>query len=260
MQQNGVAERLNRLLMEAYRSMLQQAGLPETFWGEAVNPAVPLRNLTSAKSNMGKTPIEVLTGKVQFVGNLSCFSSEVWIFASKRKKLDANSRRGILLKSLHHRNYRVWDIQSRRVCHVRHTRINESVFPAREWHVKEQMNENLNHWIDSMETYDAYENMLRMSRLILKMILARNAVLAMCPHQVPASPQQRQWPIIQDNAAVTPISRMQKGVTTSALEPCQIDTLPRRIRSSPRIVITSNHQRSSRKHVRGWTAQIGWAL
>ncbi|GKB10906.1 retrovirus-related pol polyprotein from transposon TNT 1-94 [Tanacetum coccineum] len=38
-QQNGVAERMNRTLIEAARSMLADSHLPTTFWAEAVNTA-----------------------------------------------------------------------------------------------------------------------------------------------------------------------------------------------------------------------------
>ena len=38
-QQNGVAERLNRTIGEAARSMLLQAGLSKSFWAEAVATA-----------------------------------------------------------------------------------------------------------------------------------------------------------------------------------------------------------------------------
>ena len=38
-QQNGVAERKNRTLCEAARSMLNHAGLPTSYWAEAVSTA-----------------------------------------------------------------------------------------------------------------------------------------------------------------------------------------------------------------------------
>ncbi|GKF19967.1 putative ribonuclease H-like domain-containing protein, partial [Tanacetum coccineum] len=38
-QQNGVAERINRTLIEAARTMLVDSHLPTTFWAEAVNTA-----------------------------------------------------------------------------------------------------------------------------------------------------------------------------------------------------------------------------
>ena len=59
-QQNGVAERLNRTLMDMARSTLEQAGLPPAFWAEAVYTASYLRNMVPG-SRRGKTPIEILT-------------------------------------------------------------------------------------------------------------------------------------------------------------------------------------------------------
>lgn len=43
-EQNGVAERLNRTLIEMVRSMLIDANLPHTFWAEALCTAVYLKN------------------------------------------------------------------------------------------------------------------------------------------------------------------------------------------------------------------------
>nr|GFC39212.1 putative ribonuclease H-like domain-containing protein [Tanacetum cinerariifolium] len=46
-QQNGVAERRNRTLIEAARTMLADAKLPVTFWAEAVNTACYVQNKTT---------------------------------------------------------------------------------------------------------------------------------------------------------------------------------------------------------------------
>ena len=45
-QQNGVAERINRTLMESACSMMTRAGLPEKYWAEAVECAAYIRNHT----------------------------------------------------------------------------------------------------------------------------------------------------------------------------------------------------------------------
>ena len=43
-QQNGLAERLNRTLIEKARAMLQAAELAEKYWGEAVMTAIYLKS------------------------------------------------------------------------------------------------------------------------------------------------------------------------------------------------------------------------
>lgn len=42
--QNGVAERLNRTLLELFRCMLSGKGLPKYFWAEAISTAVQVKN------------------------------------------------------------------------------------------------------------------------------------------------------------------------------------------------------------------------
>lgn len=44
-QQNGVAERANRMIMEKVRCMLQDAGLDKQYWAEAVNTAVYIKTM-----------------------------------------------------------------------------------------------------------------------------------------------------------------------------------------------------------------------
>ena len=46
-EQNGVAERLNRTIMESASSMIYHAGLPLDFWAEACNTAVHVHKKNS---------------------------------------------------------------------------------------------------------------------------------------------------------------------------------------------------------------------
>ena len=55
-QQNGVAERKNRTLVECTRSMRQGKGLSNGFWAEAINTAVYLKNRSPSKCLSFKTP------------------------------------------------------------------------------------------------------------------------------------------------------------------------------------------------------------
>ena len=57
-QQNGVAERMNRTLIESIRSMLADSKLPKCFWAEALSTATYLRNHCPTNAVEGKTPYE----------------------------------------------------------------------------------------------------------------------------------------------------------------------------------------------------------
>ena len=61
-QQNGVAERRNRTLMDMVRSMLANSGLPLFLWTEALKAAVHILNRVPSKF-VPKTPYELWTGR-----------------------------------------------------------------------------------------------------------------------------------------------------------------------------------------------------
>ncbi|GKB19139.1 putative ribonuclease H-like domain-containing protein [Tanacetum coccineum] len=56
-QQNGVAERKNRTLIEAARTMLADSLLPTTFWAEAISTACYVQNRVLVTKPHNKTPI-----------------------------------------------------------------------------------------------------------------------------------------------------------------------------------------------------------
>jgi len=62
-QQNGVAERMNRTLLERTRAMLKAAGLGKSFWAEAVNTACYVINRSPSTAIELKTPMEMWTEK-----------------------------------------------------------------------------------------------------------------------------------------------------------------------------------------------------
>lgn len=60
-QQNGVAERRNRTLLDMVRSMMSYSSLPISFWGYALQTAVYILNVVPSKS-IQKTPLELWNG------------------------------------------------------------------------------------------------------------------------------------------------------------------------------------------------------
>nr|GEU58576.1 retrovirus-related Pol polyprotein from transposon TNT 1-94 [Tanacetum cinerariifolium] len=82
-QQNGVAERRNRTLIEAARTMLADAKLPVTFWAEAVNTACYVQNSVVVNKSQNKTSYELFnvvvvdTNSTNFLGTKEATGQDV---------------------------------------------------------------------------------------------------------------------------------------------------------------------------------------
>lgn len=98
-EQNGVAERMNRTLVEKARCMLFDAELPKTYWAEAVNMAAYIIN-RSFCAILGKTtPNEVFYKEKVNVAELKVFGSSVMVHVpkQKRRKWDAKAEKMIFV-------------------------------------------------------------------------------------------------------------------------------------------------------------------
>ncbi|GJT76892.1 hypothetical protein Tco_1043617 [Tanacetum coccineum] len=78
-QQNGVAERKNRTLIEAARTMLADSKLPTTFWAEAVNTACYVQNRVLVIKPHNKTPYELFLGRKPALSFMRPFGCPVTI-------------------------------------------------------------------------------------------------------------------------------------------------------------------------------------
>ena len=94
LQQNGVAECMNRTLNERARSMRLHAGLPKTFWADVVSTAAYLINRGPSIPMEFRFPEEVWSNKEVKFSHLKVFSyvSYVHIDSDARNKLDAKSK------------------------------------------------------------------------------------------------------------------------------------------------------------------------
>ena len=62
LQQNGVAERKNRTIMDMVRSMLKEKHFPNEYWVEVVHCAAYVLNRCPTKSVMNRVPKEAWSG------------------------------------------------------------------------------------------------------------------------------------------------------------------------------------------------------
>lgn len=142
-EQNGVAERLNRTLVESSRSMLLDARLPHKFWAEAVSTAVYLRNRCPTNAVKGKTPYEAWYGEKPKVEKLRVFGCDAYSHIPKdeRSKFDSKARKCILLGyGQETKGYRLFDPIQGKVIHSRDVRFNEN-----EKHSKDDTNDDVDH-------------------------------------------------------------------------------------------------------------------
>ena len=84
-QQNGVAERMNRTLMEKVRCMRLNAGLPMSFWAETAAYACHLVNRSPSTAIDKKTPQEVWTGSPASYSDLKIFGCPAYAHVDNGK-------------------------------------------------------------------------------------------------------------------------------------------------------------------------------
>ncbi|KAH9670332.1 hypothetical protein KPL70_016941 [Citrus sinensis] len=83
--QNGLAEMMNKTLMERVRSMLVQSKLPKTLWAEILLTACHPVNLSPSTTIDFKTPYEKWTGQPANYGNLRAFGCPAYAHTSQGK-------------------------------------------------------------------------------------------------------------------------------------------------------------------------------
>ncbi|WZZ88610.1 hypothetical protein YC2023_117189 [Brassica napus] len=117
-QQNGVAERKNRHLMEVARSLMFQSNVPKRFWSDAVATACYLINRTPTKILNEKAPFEVLNKYKPVLDYLKVFGCLCYVLkpGEMRNKLEARSTKAVFIGySATQKGYKCYDPIARRV-------------------------------------------------------------------------------------------------------------------------------------------------
>lgn len=94
-EQNGIAERLNRTLMERARTMLSESGLPASLWGYAILHANNVRN-SVIYSPTQRVPFHTFTGVMPSISQFHPWGCDIRVHIpiSKRTKLQPKSAPG----------------------------------------------------------------------------------------------------------------------------------------------------------------------
>lgn len=127
-QQNGVAERKNRTVVEMGRSLMKHKKLPNQFWAEAVGTAVHILNRSPTKAVSEVTPLEAWSGKKPDVSYFRVFGCIAYGFIDDhmRSKLDDKTLKQIFIGySEQSKGYRLYDPVSGKVTVNRNVVFNE---------------------------------------------------------------------------------------------------------------------------------------
>ncbi|GJR80454.1 ribonuclease H-like domain-containing protein [Tanacetum coccineum] len=117
-QQNRVAERKNRTLIEAARTMLADLLLPTTFGAEAVNTACYVQNRALVTKPHNKTPYELLLGRPSSISFIRPFRCHVTILNTLDPlgKFDVKADEEFLVGySINSKAFRVFNTKTRKV-------------------------------------------------------------------------------------------------------------------------------------------------
>ncbi|GJX98869.1 putative ribonuclease H-like domain-containing protein [Tanacetum coccineum] len=117
-QQNEVAERMNKTLIEAARTMLANSLLPTNFWAEAVSTACYIFNRVRVTKPQNKTPYELLLGHKPIISYIRPFGCHITILdtLSVLGKFDGKYDDGFLVGySLNSKAFRVYNLVTKKV-------------------------------------------------------------------------------------------------------------------------------------------------
>ncbi|CAL2227983.1 unnamed protein product [Prunus armeniaca] len=138
-QQNGVAERKNRTIVEMAKSMMFEKSIPLEFWAEAVNTVVYILNKCPTKALVKKTPFEAYSGRKPGIKHLRVFGSLCYAHVpnQQRQKLDLASQRCVFLGyGSCEKGYRLYNLVTGKVIISRDVVFNEDA--SWDWNAQQE--------------------------------------------------------------------------------------------------------------------------
>lgn len=153
-QQNGVAERKNRMVTNLVRAMFTGKQVPKTFWPEAVKWAMYVLNRSPMVAVKDMNPEEAWSGRKPSVEHFHVFGcvAHVHVPDAKRTKLEDKNLRYVLLGvSSESKGYRLYDPIAERIVVSRDVTFEEG--KQQEWESDSKRNQ-----LDDLEWDDREES------------------------------------------------------------------------------------------------------
>jgi hypothetical protein len=132
-QQNGIAERANRTILDMTRCLMLQSNLAPEWWADAVKTASLTTNCLPSLSKSRLSPIELLFKKKPNIHFFRPFGCKVWSLKPEiyhERKFDSLAWEGVLIGYANdYSTYKVVRLDNKQVINVKHAYFEENVFP-----------------------------------------------------------------------------------------------------------------------------------
>ena len=130
-QQNGVAERKHRHLLDTARALRIQAGFPKSFWGECVLSGSHIINQLPMANLLWKSIFEILYGQPPTYEDLraiDCLYNAANI--GETDKFEPKAHKSVLVRySFGIKGYKLYDLTNKKIFHNRDIIFKEDIFP-----------------------------------------------------------------------------------------------------------------------------------
>ena len=137
-QQNGLAERMNRTIMNKVRCMLSESGMPKIFWAEAAATACYVINRSPSVALDFKVPNQIWSDTSPSYDHLKPFGCLAYVHVTQGK-LEPRAKKGYFLSyPLGVKGYKVWLMDDKKAIISRDVVFNEYVFYKTNVQVQEQ--------------------------------------------------------------------------------------------------------------------------
>ncbi|HEV7736915.1 MAG TPA: reverse transcriptase domain-containing protein [Chlamydiales bacterium] len=116
--QNGIAERLNRTLVENARAMIFAKNLPKSLWPEAVGYACYIKNRSPVRALENMTPYEALLREKPNIERLEEFGTRCWVMVpdERRTKLEPTAECHVFTGiNEYSKSWRYWNTRSNKI-------------------------------------------------------------------------------------------------------------------------------------------------